>query len=146
MVVNESNLRNCVWGSPIYVLDKVIADGKKLPLRKPKSSRRMFVGLSDRHSTRSPLVLNFDTGFISPQYHVVHNDQFATVPSNPEGILDFISEIWKELFGNATHCLDKVIDASEDPSSGDANQVEDMTQMTQPSRSLDVPQLPTTSG
>ena len=35
-----------VWGCPVYVLDKQIADGHKLPRWKPRSTRQIFVGFS----------------------------------------------------------------------------------------------------
>ena len=94
-----------VWGSPTYVLDKVIADGKKIPRWQLRSTRRMFVGLSQLHSSKAPLVLNFESGYISPQFHIVHDDFFATVGSTPDMIPDFTSEVWKKLFGSATHHL-----------------------------------------
>ena len=68
-----------VWGAPAYVLNKTIQDGKKLPRWKPRSQRCMFVGFSQQHALTAPLVLNLDTGTISPQYHVVFDDWFATV-------------------------------------------------------------------
>ena len=111
-----------VWGSPTYVLDKVIADGKKLPRWKPRSTRRMFMGLSPLHSSKAPLVLNLETGFISSQFHVVHDDTFATVVSTPSSIPDFTSAVWKELFGNATHYLSDDYDALELPADEDAAQ------------------------
>ena len=99
-----------VWGSPTYVLDKVIADGKKLPRWKPRSTRRMFVGLSKRHSSKAPLVLNLESGYITPQFHVVHDDFFATVSSTPDLIPNFNSDVWKHLFGSATHYLSEDLD------------------------------------
>ena len=45
----------------------------------------MFVGFSPLHSLLVPLVLNIHTGKISPQYHVVFDDKFETVPSLPLG-------------------------------------------------------------
>jgi hypothetical protein len=41
----------------------------------------MFVGYSPDHSSMVPMVLNLATGHISPQYHVVFDDSFHTVPS-----------------------------------------------------------------
>ena len=70
-----------VWGAPVYVLEKRIADGKKLPRWKPRSQRGMNMGLSPNHATTAPLVLNLSTGAITPQYHVVFDDWFATVPT-----------------------------------------------------------------
>ena len=47
-----------VWVCPAYLLDKQIADGKKLPQWKPKSERTIFVGISDKHFAGTPRVLN----------------------------------------------------------------------------------------
>ena len=38
-----------VWGCPAYVIDKTMADGKKLPHWKPRFDCWMFVGLSKYH-------------------------------------------------------------------------------------------------
>ena len=45
------------------------------------SRREMFVGFSPAHSSDVPLILNLHTVQISPQYHVVFDDNFSTVPS-----------------------------------------------------------------
>ena len=70
-----------VWGAPVYVLDPKLQQGKKLPRWQPRSRRGIFVGFSNDHSSDVPLVLNLTTGSISPQYHVVFDDEFSTVPS-----------------------------------------------------------------
>ena len=43
--------------------------------------RGMFVGFSKSHSSDIPMILNLKTGHISPQFHVVFDDTFSTVPS-----------------------------------------------------------------
>ena len=91
-----------VWGCPVYVLDKKIADGQKIPRWKPRSRRCMYMGVSPTHATCVPLVLNLDTGAITAQYHVVFDDWFATIASNPEAIPDFNSPTWAKLFGAST--------------------------------------------
>ena len=70
-----------VWGAPVYVLDPTLQSGKKLPRWQPRSRRGLFVGFSPHHSSDVPLILNLRTGHISPQYHVVFDDEFSTVPS-----------------------------------------------------------------
>jgi hypothetical protein len=68
-----------VWGCPVYVLEKAIADGNKLPCWKPRSIRCVNMGLSKKHASTVPLVLNPETGYITPQYHVVFDDWIATL-------------------------------------------------------------------
>ena len=70
-----------VWGCPIYVLDPHLQGGQKLPRWEPRSRRGVFMGFSHLHSSEVPLVLNLETGSITPQYHVVFDDLFSTVSS-----------------------------------------------------------------
>lgn len=88
--------RRHVFGCPIYVLDPVLQDGKKISKWDNKARQGIFVGFSDEHSSLAPLVLNPKTQHISPQYHVIFDDKFTTVPS-----LNSVEEqnaIWNELF------------------------------------------------
>ncbi|KAL7579713.1 hypothetical protein ACA910_021857 [Epithemia clementina (nom. ined.)] len=80
-----------VWSCPTYVLHKKISDGMKLPRWQPCSDRCMFVGLSPTHATNVPLVLNLQTGAITPQFHVVFDDWFATVTASVDDLPDFQS-------------------------------------------------------
>jgi hypothetical protein len=74
-----------VWGAPVYVLDPTLQDGKKLPKWHPCTRRGMYMGVSVNHSSRVSMVLNLRTGYVLPQYHVVHDDLFTTVPSTNTG-------------------------------------------------------------
>ncbi|KAI2503664.1 hypothetical protein MHU86_10788 [Fragilaria crotonensis] len=47
-----------VWGCPVYVLDKMISDGKKLPRWTPRSTRTINMGFSPKHAITVPIVLN----------------------------------------------------------------------------------------
>jgi len=88
-----------VWGCPVYVLDSTLSDGHKLPRWKPRSSRCVYVGQSLKHGHAVPLVLNLDTGKISPQFHVVFDDWFQTVDANATSPIDFDHEDWYQTFG-----------------------------------------------
>ena len=72
------------WGCPVYVLDPTLQSGKKLPRWQPRSRRGVFVGFSNVHTSDVPLILNLQTGSISPQYHVVFDDAFSTVNSTAD--------------------------------------------------------------
>ena len=63
-----------VWGCPVYVLDKKIADGHKLPHFKPQLAHHINMGFSHKHASTIPLVLNPDSGSITPQFHVIFDD------------------------------------------------------------------------
>ncbi|KAI2508242.1 hypothetical protein MHU86_6171 [Fragilaria crotonensis] len=68
-----------VWGCPVYVLDKMISDGK------------------------IPIVLNPQTGYITPQFHVVFDDWFATVPASVDDLPNFNADSWKRMFRDSTY-------------------------------------------
>jgi transposase InsO family protein len=68
-----------VFGCPVYVLDPKLQDGKSIPKWNSRSRQGMFVGYSAEHSSMVPLVLNIETGHISPQFHVIFDDHFHTV-------------------------------------------------------------------
>eukprot|EP00804_Cyclotella_cryptica_P010321 CCRYP_012254-RA/>CCRYP_012254-RA protein AED:0.10 eAED:0.03 QI:0/0/0/1/1/1/3/0/1268 len=79
---SQSNLpRAHVFGCPIYVLDPRLQDGKKIPKWESRARQGIFVGFSPHHSTSVPLILNPRTQHISPQFHVIFDDVFTTVPS-----------------------------------------------------------------
>ena len=82
-----------VFGCPVYVLDPRLQDGKKLPKWSRRSRRAIYLGVSKIHSTTVHLVLNPDTGKISPQYHVVFDDTFSTVFSDGA----FSENVWNSL-------------------------------------------------
>ena len=58
-----------VWGSPVFVLEPALRDGKKLPRWRPRSRRGVYLGVSQRYAASAPLCLNLTTGSITPQFH-----------------------------------------------------------------------------
>jgi hypothetical protein len=100
---NYHHLRRLhVWGCPAYVLDPNLQDGKKIPKWAPRSRRGKFLGISPTHSSTIGLILNLRTGHVSPQYHVVYDDEFTTVPNAESGGLfnaerPFDAAQWQQL-------------------------------------------------
>ena len=92
-----------VWGCPVYVLDKRTHDGFKIPKWAPRSSRSIYMGTSDKHSSTVPLVLNPQTGAITPQFHVVVDEWFATIASSTGEMPDFNKDEWTKMFGEQQH-------------------------------------------
>ena len=56
---------------------------------------------STSHASSVLLVLNPNTGSITPQFHVVFDDWFATVTSKIDNLPN--SYEWRKLFGNSTY-------------------------------------------
>ena len=111
--------RSHVWGCPVYVLDPKLQDGKKLPKWNPRARRGQYLGQSPEHSSTIGDVLNLRTGWVSPQYHVVYDDQFTTVPNAESGgLLDlpsFSEHSWTQI---VTAGLERHIDSIEFDGSG----------------------------
>ena len=90
-----------VFGCPVYVLEPTLQDGKKLPKWNPRSRRGQNLGISVDHSSTINRILNLKTGHISPQYHVVYDNLFTTVPNAESGGLfntdEFDQATWERL-------------------------------------------------
>ena len=48
------------------------------------------MGVYENHEITVPLILNISTGTITPQFHVLFDDWFVTVPSENEDLQDLI--------------------------------------------------------
>lgn len=122
----QSKLADChVWGCPVYVLDKTIQDGKKLPRWQPRSTRQIYVGMSKKHASSVPLCLNPSTGAITPQFHIVFDDDFTTIATSIEDLPDFGSDEWMNLFGDSSYQYVLDDDAQAESNSEDASADDD---------------------
>ena len=67
---------------PVYVLDARLqsAGGAGPPKWEPRSRIGVYLGHSPFHAGSVALVFNPTTGRVSPQFHVVFDDDFTTVP------------------------------------------------------------------
>jgi hypothetical protein len=101
------------WGCPAYCLDKRLADGQKIPRFQPRSTRMIYMGVSPRHASTVPMILNPLTGAIKAVFHVVFDDYFYTVSSNSEDLPDFQSPEWTQTFGESE--FQYPLEEEEDP-------------------------------
>eukprot|EP00957_Ditylum_brightwellii_P125563 9571122-Ditylum_brightwellii.AAC.1 len=60
------------WGCPIFVLDIKLQSGQGIgpPKWDPRAQTGVFLGHSPVHAVNVALVLNLQTGHVSPQYHM----------------------------------------------------------------------------
>jgi hypothetical protein len=61
------------------------------------------MGVSMEHASSVPLLLNPSSGVISPQFHVVFDDWFATTGVTDDEFPDFNSETWQKMFGDSRY-------------------------------------------
>ena len=74
---------------PTYLLDARLqsAGGAGPPKWEPRSRIGVYLGHSPFHAVSVALVCNPTTGRVSPQYHVVFDNDFTTVPYMEAGTL-----------------------------------------------------------
>ncbi len=66
------------FGCPTYVLRKETQDGKKIGKWTERTRIGINLGYSSKHALNVSLILNPQTGLVSPQYHCVYDDLFET--------------------------------------------------------------------
>ena len=99
---NDKNLLNAKdhhpFGCPVYVLDPSLQSGlKALPKWQPRARIGVYLGHSPQYAGNVAMVLNLTTGHVSPQFHVVFDDTFSTVPHMRKGTEP---PNWKSLCSN----------------------------------------------
>jgi len=76
----EPNLKHFhPFGCPCYVLENPLQARNPFPKWRERSRVGIYLGRSPHHASTVPLILNTQTGFVSPQFHVVYDDNFDTV-------------------------------------------------------------------
>ena len=74
------------FGCPCYVLNsRLQTNPKGVPKWEPRAQLEIYLGLSPAHASNVILVLNPKTGLVSPQFHVIFDDCFTTVPHLRKG-------------------------------------------------------------
>ena len=76
------------FGCPIYVLEDNLATGKTIPKWMPRARLGIYLGFSPNHARNVALVLNPNTGLVSPQYHVKFDDLFETTRNPRNNAID----------------------------------------------------------
>jgi hypothetical protein len=77
------------FACPVYVLDNEMQQGKGYSKKKwtERSRVGLYLGPSPKHARSVHLVLNLETGFVSPQFHISFDDHFETTRKGAEDLL-----------------------------------------------------------
>jgi len=77
----ETNPKHWIhFGSPVYVLEASLRGSTRVHHKwKERSKVGIYLGRSPQHMRSIALVLNPETGLVSPQFHVRHDGSFDTV-------------------------------------------------------------------
>jgi hypothetical protein len=68
-----------VFGVPVFALSNELASGSSLPKWIPRCRLGIHLGPSSEHAQNVCLVLNPNTGLVSPQFHCRFDDFFESV-------------------------------------------------------------------
>ena len=88
---------NHTFGCPVYALQNRLQAGNRIPKWNPRARIGLNLGPSPRHASSVSLVLNLQTGLVSPQYHVTYDDFFETV--RPSARNEPTISSWQSLAG-----------------------------------------------
>ena len=98
--MDNINLRiEKTWGCPTCDLGSKLQGGKKLPKWIPRTRKKRYLGKSPNPAS-SMRIRNLTTGFISPQFHVIHDIKLETVSGWYEENEAAASHIWDYLAEN----------------------------------------------
>ena len=83
---NKINIRNYqALDCPVYVLDARLQGASFIPKWDKQVRVGAYIGRSPIHAGNVSLILNLSTGHVSPQFHVLFDETFSTVPSLKNG-------------------------------------------------------------
>ena len=88
------------FGCPIYIFDARIQSvvGGVPPKWYPRALLIIYLGHSPSHAGSVALVMNTKSGFVSPQFHSIFDDNFETVPHLRAGT---VPENWAKLVASS---------------------------------------------
>ena len=70
------------FGFHCFICDHKLCQKKLIPKWTPKSRHAVYHGISPQHAGSVALVLNFKTGYISPKFHIIFDDDFTTITAS----------------------------------------------------------------
>jgi len=88
---------NHAFACPVFALQNSLAAGNTIPKWSPRSRLGLNLGPSPNHARNGNLVLNLNTGLVSPQFHCRYNDFFETTKHSERDIMT--SANWTQLAG-----------------------------------------------
>ena len=81
------------FGSPVYILNRSLADGNSIPRWQPRSHLGIYLGRSPNHAKDVSLILDLTTNYISAKYHIIYDNKVETTTNSNNN-----NKIWTTLF------------------------------------------------
>ena len=83
----------CTFESQVSILEPTLQAGNKIPHWQPQSKLGIYLGKSPEYTGNVLLVYNSITNFVSLQFYLVHDSNFASVMCKRVNILPLDSNI-----------------------------------------------------
>ena len=94
---------NHIFGCPVFAFDNNLQSNKSHNKWELRARLGIYLERSPRHARNVSLVLSLTTGLVSPQFHVIHDDFFEIVKSNPSSDQAYKDKLWQRLFLQVIH-------------------------------------------
>ena len=78
--------KNHVFGFPFHVIDSSLQNHQSIPRLDERMRVGACLGQSKQHALNVSLIINVHVGYVSPQFHIVFDENFETVASLRSGI------------------------------------------------------------
>ena len=100
------------------------------------------MGLSPDHASSVHLVLDVNTGAITPQFHVVFDDRFTTVATSVDDLPEFSSSAWSKMFGDSEYQFTRDEDETQFDEEDSLTSEDITTRQSSISKAMDNTMLP----
>ena len=80
--IDENPIHRQPFGAPTYVLQSPLQNNQPFHKWKHRSKLALYLGPFPFHARNVSLVMDLQTGLVSPQFHVIHDLTFSTVKND----------------------------------------------------------------
>ena len=88
---------------------------EKLPKWNFRTRQSQYLGKFSKHASSIGLVVNLQTGFISPQFHIIYDNSVHTVYGRYDGNTAMADHIWDNLYAEeSNNVIENVVDQALD--------------------------------
>ena len=87
------------FGCPVFALSNELASGSTIPKWSPRCRLRLNLGPSPSHACNVYLVLDINSGLVSPLFHVKFDDLFETTRLQSSDVTSGPAPTWETLAG-----------------------------------------------
>jgi hypothetical protein len=116
VAVHDNITNNYTFGCPVYVLQRPLRSGSKIPKWDPRATMGIYLGRSQIHESSVGIVLSLRTGLVSPSFHNKYYDSFVTVADSSRKYIP--KSNWQSKYGFRVDLTDPLLLLTSNVSEG----------------------------